>query len=168
MCHQVERFAGQLESKSGKARFEFGGAQNSNRVFGICVRYVTQDSVFQISHAVEWIDEIAIGISRHSVDRQVATTKICLQRYIRRCLKFEPVITRSRLSLGSRERVFFVGFRVQKNRKALANLTIACGQKFIGSRTHDAPVPFFDRQSKLFIPNSTANKVNFHWLILAF
>jgi hypothetical protein len=77
-------------------------------------------------------------------------------------MKLETVVTLARFSLGSGKRVFLIGVGMQKNRKILSDLAVAFRQELVGSRAHDAPVPLFNRQSKLLIPNSTTNKVNFH------
>ena len=82
-------------------------------------------------------------------------------------MKLKPVISRRSLALSTGQRIFLTGFGMQENGKVLANLPVAPIGHLGGRRAHDAPVPFPNRDAKLFVTNSATDEVHLHRPILA-
>src|SRR5712691_1965619 len=76
---------------------------------------MAQHAFPQVALPAERVDQRAVLAPCHGVDRQVTTTEIFLERYIRCGVKAETSMAAPTLALGSRQRVFLVGIRVEEH-----------------------------------------------------
>ena len=77
------------------------------------------------------------------------------------------MITGAGFSFRTRQRIFFVALGMQKHREIAANRFVTETLEIFWCCAHNAPVPLLDGQAKLFVPNRTTDKVNFHAAILS-
>ena len=121
----------------------------------------------EIRKAIERIDQLATLILGERIDRQVTTTQVLFDRNVGIGVERESMIASGGLSFCSGQRIFFIGFRMQKNRKVLADRLVTLIQHLLRRRTNDAPVPLLHRNAQLFVSNSATDEVHLHAAILA-
>ena len=73
--------------------------------------------VCEVALAAVGIDQRAVFVLRHRVDRQVAARQVFFERDVGRGVEGEAVVAGRRLALGARERVFLVRLRMQEDRE---------------------------------------------------
>ena len=120
-----------------------------------------------IGEAVAWINQFPVGIHCHRIDCQVPASQVLFNGYLGRGVKGEAVITAAGFSFRACQCIFFAALRMQKHRKVFADRLITETLKFVRCRAHDAPVPLFDGQAKLLVPNRTTDEIKFHTAILS-
>ncbi len=165
--HQVARFGRDTKTERREACCEACRAQDAHRVFDERVRNVAQQARFEVTHTAKRINQGAVGIDGKRIDGQVTAGQVFLDRNLRGRVECKTVVTGSRLALGASQRIFLFRFGVQENREVLADLLVAEVEQFSGRRADDAPVPFADRESQPFVPDSATYEVHLHRAILA-
>lgn len=160
--HQPVSFRRNAEAQVFEAGQETGGAQNAHRVFDEGVRYVPEHAVLQVARTVVRVDQPAVAVLGHGVDGQVAPRQVFFQRGGGREVHAETFVAGGGFAFGARQRILFLGFRVQEYREAAADLLIAERQHFFGRGADHHPVAFLDRQSQQFVANRAADQVSFH------
>ncbi len=81
--HQVRCLDGDSKAQLVKSCREFRDPENPNRVFDKRVRHMSKYTFADIAHAIERVDEFAVGIFCDGVDRQVASAQIVFERDFR-------------------------------------------------------------------------------------
>ena len=110
LAHQRERFPAR-PTELREARGEAGDAQDAHRVLAESAGHVTQHARAQIGRAAEGIDQRAVLVLRHRIDREVAPGQVLFQCHVRFGVKGEAVIAACRLALGARQRVLLARLR---------------------------------------------------------
>ena len=123
-----------------KARGEARDAQDAHRVLDKRRTDVAQNAGVKIALALIRIDQRAVLVERHRVDRQIAPRQILLERHVGRGVRHESFVAGRRLALGARERVFLVCFGMQKHRKILADRPVAERRHLLGRRADHDPI----------------------------
>ena len=141
---QRERF--RRNGKLSEARRKAGQPQHAQRILRERVTHVAQHFRCNVFRAAVRIDQRAVCIKCHRVDRQITTQQIRFQRDIRRSLKRKPGIAATTLALGAREGIFLFSFRMQKHRKIFAHGLIARRQHLVHRHTNDHVIAIHRRQ----------------------
>src|SRR5690606_19092889 len=142
-------------------------AQHPYRVLGEGLGDVPQHLVPEIPASAERVDEPALGVARHRVDRDVPPREVLLDRDVGGRPELEAVVAGSGLALRAGERVLLAGFRVQEDGEILADLAKAEGLHLVRGRADDAPVALRHRQPHELVTYRPADKVHFHRAILS-
>ena len=142
--HQGQGFVGDAEPPRRVTRGEPSDAQHAYRVFGESGRNVSQHSCGEIALAAERVDDRAMLVLGHRVDGEIATLQILRQCHRWISMKRERVITAPGLALGSRQRVFLAGLRVQEDREILADRAIAEHTHLFRRRTNHHEIAISD------------------------
>ena len=106
---------------------------------------MAQQAQTQIGLAAVGIDNQAIGILSQRIDRQIAAQQILLQRDVRGGIAGETGIARTRFTLGTRQRILFPAFRVQKYGEIAAYLLVARLKQLLRRGANHDPISVFDR-----------------------
>ncbi len=101
---------------------------------------MAQDAGVEIALALIWIDQCAVIVERHRVDRQVAARQVLLERDVRRGVRDESLVTGRRFALGARQRVLLVRFRMQEHRKILADRLVSERRHLLRRRADHDPI----------------------------
>src|SRR3546814_2354597 len=81
---------------------------------------MAQHPAFNIARAIERIDQLPLAVFGDGIDGEVAPLQVLLQRHRRIGIDHKAAITAPGLAFGARQRVFFVGLRVQEHREIAA------------------------------------------------
>ena len=117
---------------------------------------------FEIARAVERIDDAALLVLRHRVDRQVAALEVLLERHVGSGVELEAVIAARGLALGARERVFLFRLRVQEHREVPADGLVAELHHLLGRRADHDVVAVLHRQPEQLVAHGAADGVDLH------
>ena len=128
---------------------------------------MAQDPRLEVARAAERIDQPAVAIFCHGIDRQVATAEIVFDRHLFGRVERKAVVTGGSFALGAGERVFLAGVRVQEYREIAADAFVSLGFERAGRCADHTPVPFRHGQAQQFIANRATDEVNLHPAILA-
>ena len=150
--------------RDGKAepRRESRDAQHPQRILGERRAHMTQHARAQVGFASVRVDQSAVGIARHRIDGQVPTRQVGLQRHVRRGMEGEPVVARTALAFGARERVFLVGGRMQEHRKVAADRAKALGEHGFGRGADDDKVAIGYRAPEQPVAHRAPDGVDLH------
>ena len=116
--HQRQGFVRHAEAERRITRGEARHAQDAHRVFGEGFGHVAQQARFEVALPAVGIDDVAGVVLRHRVDGEIAPPQIVLELHVGRELGGEAAIPRRHLALQARERVFFLGLRMQEHRES--------------------------------------------------
>ena len=159
--------------KFGESRSKSRYSQHAQWVFGKCVADMPKHFRFNVARAAKWIDKLVDGVDyvtmnleRHRIDGEIASLQISFECDVRRRVKCKPRITTTALALGSRERIFLVGLRVQKHRKVFAHGQKFCRQHVIDRRAHHHVITVMRRQPQELVPYAAADLINLHHAII--
>ena len=100
--------------------------------------------------------------SRHGVDGEIAALEIVLELHVRRELGGEAAIAGRHLALQARERVFFLGFRVQEHREVAAHGNESRAFELGRRRADHDPVALGHLAPEQPVPNRAAHQVHLH------
>ena len=123
---------------------------------------MAQGFLLQVLLAVVGVDDVAVGVLRHGIDRQVATLQVCFQRDIRRTVHFETGIAMPVFTFGACQGVFFFGLRVQEHGKVAPDLRKALVQHLLGCGAYHHPVAIGDGSAQQSVADGAANKIDVH------
>ena len=157
---QRHRFRRHLEI--GQAGGEARQPQDAHRVLGKGLADVAQHAVLQVTLAAEGVDDAALCILGHRVDRQVAARQVLLQRHRRVGVEAEAVIARRRLALGARQRVFLLGLRMQEHGEVAAHRPVTGVQHLLRRRTDYHPVMVAHRPAEQAVTHATSDGKDLH------
>ena len=90
---------------------------------------------------------------------EVAARQVLFQRHVGRGVEDEAAVTRRGLALGARQRVFFLGFRVQEHRKVLAHRPVAGGDHLLRTGAHHHPVLLLGLQAEQGVADRTTYQI---------
>src|SRR5947207_562679 len=150
LAHQLLRLARDLEAET---RGEAGDAQHAQRIFDKRGRHMPQDSRTQVRLAAVRVDQRAILIARHRIDREVASRKIVGKRHLGRCEELETAIATSVFALGARERVFLAGIGMQEYGEVAADGLVSRRRQHLGRGADDDPIAVAVLASQKLIAN---------------
>jgi len=136
--------------------------QDTDRVLAECITDMAQGSLRNILAAAAGIDNMALRVGSHRIDREVAAREILFERHVRAGIDLETAVTGSGFFLGAGERVFFAGFRVQEDREAAADPAVAQCLEFIRRRADDDPVALARRQAEKPVAYCAADEIYVH------
>ena len=158
--HQRQRLGRQREG--GKARCEARHAQQAHRVFDERFRHVAQHAGSQVALAAVRVHQMAVGTTRHGVDRQVAPRQVLLQRHLGAGVEDEAVVAPARLAFGACQRHLFVRLGVQEDREVAPHGLIAGGQQRLGRGAHGDPVAVGRRAAQQLVAHRAAHDEQLH------
>src|SRR5690606_4514820 len=122
--------------------------------------------IAQVPLAVPGVDQRAVGVARHRVDREVATPQVVFERDIGRELHDEAAVAAARLALGASQRVFLARVGVQEDREVPADGLVALRLQFSRRGAAHHPVAVADRQPEQLAAYRSADAVDLHSLSL--
>jgi hypothetical protein len=99
--HQRHRLVRHAEPERRVAGGEPCHAQEAHRVFDEGRGHVPKQAVFDVTRAVERVDEVTVLMARDRVDGEVAAFEVLLDRHARVGVKREAVVAASGLPLGA-------------------------------------------------------------------
>src|SRR5689334_5454057 len=104
LAHQRSRLARDLEAAEarGKAR----NAQHPQRIFDERRRYMAKDAGAKIFGAVVGVDQRAVLVPRHRIDREIAPCEVLRKRHFGRRKELEAAIAAPMFALGARKGIF--------------------------------------------------------------
>jgi len=126
--------------------------------------HVPQHARPQVALPAERVDQLTLVIERHRVDRQIAAAQVLLERHIGGGVHDETAIARSRLALGSGQRVLLVGLRMKKHREVPADGSEAERKHLIRCAADDHPIAIAlaVRPPQQLVAHPTADRVDLH------
>ena len=159
-AHQRERLG--RHGELGEARGEARHAQDAQRVLGEGGRHVAEEARRKVALAAAGVDQRAVLGARDRVDGEVAAQQVFFQRDLGRGVADEAGVAAARLALGTRERVFLAGLRVQEDRKVTPDRAEAVREHFFGGAADHDPVAVLDRQPEQGVAHRPADNVGLH------
>ncbi len=156
-AHQGQGFRGNGEI--GKTGRKAGNAQDAYRVFDKGRADMTQYTIFQVGLTVERIDQRAIVSASHGVDGEIPSRKVVFERHLRCGVKAESGVTVTTFALGTGQRVFLVGLRMQENGKIPPDRLETARAHRRRRAADNNVIPILDRQAKQFVTNSAPHDV---------
>src|SRR5471030_2363359 len=87
-------------------------AQDAQRIIAESVRDVAQQTFFDILLTVVRVEQLTLGAFGDGVEGQISTHQVLFKGDIGRGITGKTVIAATRFTLGTRQRVFVMGFRV--------------------------------------------------------
>jgi len=111
------------------------------------------------------IDQCPVGRAGHGIDGEVATAQIVFQGDVRVGLDLETPMSLAMLALGSGQRVFLAGPRMQEHGEITPHLAITLSAHLRCSGAHHHMVPFVHRQAQQFVPDCAADQKGVHHLL---
>ncbi len=101
-------------------------------------------------------------VLRHGVDGEIAAPEVVLELHVRRELGREAAIAGRHLALQARERVFFLGLRMQEHREIASDGNESRARE-LGRRGADHhPVALGHLAPEQPVPNRAAHQVHLH------
>ncbi len=162
--HQRQRLVGDAKTERRIARGEARDAQHAHRILGERGRNMAQHACLEIARAAERIDQAALVVLGHRVDRQIAAFEILLERHRRIGREHEAVIAAPALALGARERVFLARLRMQEHREIAADRAKAEARHRLRRRADDDIVAIDDIPAEQLVADGAADEVGLHHL----
>ena len=123
---------------------------------------MAQHACAKIGLPAERIDELALLVARHGVDRQVAAREILGERDVGRREEFESAIAAPVLALRTGERVLLAGIAMEKDREVAAHRLVTGGDQDLGRRADDDPVPIDDGAPEELVAHRASDAVDLH------
>ena len=121
-------FRGDTKTEMSVTRREAGNPQYPKRVLHKARGDVSQDLGFKVGPASIRVDDYAIAIFGHGIDRDVPTRQILFEGHRGVGVHRKAVIAVTALALGAGQRIFLLGLGMQKHREILAHLGITLGE----------------------------------------
>ena len=118
--------------------------------------------VLEIGLAAEGIDQRAVLVLRHRVDRQVAAQQVLLERDLGPGVEGEAAIAGRGLALGAREGVLLVRLGMEEHREVGADRLIAGREQRVDVGADENPVAVDDRQAEQCVANRAADEIALH------
>ena len=160
-AHQRLGFRRDFEAE---ARGEARDAKHAQRILGERRRHVAQHAGRKIALAAVRIDQRAVVVARHRVDREVAPGEVVLERDFGRREELEAAVAAPVLALGARERVFLVRVRMQEHREIATHRPVAGRDHDFGRRADDDPVAIGAAAAEQLVAHRAADAVDAHRL----
>jgi hypothetical protein len=123
---------------------------------------VAQQPRVEIVPASIGIDHGAGIVLGHCIDREIAAAQIVFEFHVRREFGRESAIAGAGLALEARERVLFLGFRVQENGKIPPDGNESRPLELGRRRAHDDPIALMDRAAQQTVTNRATHQVHLH------
>ena len=136
--------------------------QDAHRILGECRADMAQHAAADIFGAVARVDQPSRLVARQRVDGQVAALQVLLQRDVGRGVESEAVVARRGFALGARQRVLFVGLRMQEHRKIAPDRTETQPHHLLRRCADHDMIAVLHRQAEQFIAHRAADHVGFH------
>ena len=108
------------------------------------------------------IDDVAGVVLGHGVDGEIAPPQVVLERHVGRELGGEAAIARRHLALQARQRVFFLGLRMQEHREIAAHGNEPGALELGRRRADHHPVALGHLAPEQPVPNRAAHQVHLH------
>ncbi len=160
--HSTHQLQGCRRDRKIETRGKPRHPQYAYRVFAERRPDVAQHTRLEVGDTVERVDDLAGVISGYRVDGEIAPRQVLFKRDIGRCVYRETLIAACGLAFRARERIFFMRFRMQENRKILAHRFVAEFQHFRRRGADHDVIAVRARQSEQFVTHETADRVDFH------
>ena len=87
---------------------------------------------------------ITIAGLRNGIDGQITSREVLLETDFRSELDRKAAVSGRSLSLPARQRIFFMGVRMQEHRKVAPYFAIFQSRQFVPGAAHDDPVALLD------------------------
>ncbi len=104
-----------------EARGEARDAQHAQRILDERGRDMAQHARPKVGLPAVGIDQRALLVARHRVDRQIAAGEILGERHVGRGEELEAAIAAPVLALRARQRVFLAGVAIEEDREVAAD-----------------------------------------------
>ena len=118
----------------------------------------------EVGLASERIDQRAVIVARHGIDRQVAAGEIFNQRHVRRREEFEAMVSPAVLAFGTGQRIFLARIPMQEDGKVATHRRVARGDQDLRCRANHDPVAVDHRATKELVAHGAADTIDFHGL----
>ena len=102
------------------------------------------------------------AVLRHRVDGEIAPAQIVLELHVGRELGGETAIPRRHLALQARQRMFFLGLRMQENREVAAHGNETRALELARRRADHDPVALGHFAPEQPVPNRATHQVHLH------
>ncbi len=162
LLHQGQGFRRDDKTQPGPAGHETGCAQDAHRIFGKGVGDMAQDALVQIALAAVGIDQRALIIPGHGVDGEIAPGQILFQADVGCGQHDKTTVAAPGLALATRQGVFLVGLRVQKDGKILSHRAKALSLHGFWCNANHDEITITRGQAEQFIAYRTAHQIGFH------
>ena len=170
LAHQVHGLG--CHREIGKARRKACHAQDAYRVFAEGGGDVAQHFGPEVAATVIGVNQCVrffparrvcgVSTNRHRIDCEVAPRQVFFQRHIRCCVHCKAMVARAGLALGTGQRVFLVGLRVQEHREVLAHRQEAFCDQCVGRGAHHHPVAIGAGLAQQGIAHRATDQVDLH------